>query len=495
MKDSKYSLFSAQQARDLDQIAITEYGYTGLGLMKAAGERAFANIMRYYSGAATIVVLCGSGNNGGDGYVVANCAHGVGMDVIVVQTQEPKTDESIQVFREYVANGGRVRKCDPDEISGAGLIVDGLLGTGLNRAPSGPCADLIRAANHSGCPVVALDIPSGLGSDTGHAFDPCMEADMTITFIGKKFGLFTGQGRNYCGDIKFEDLSLPAVIQESIKPLAKILEPPNLEKSILKKRVRDSHKGDYGNVVVAGGHDGMLGATLLAGRAALRCGSGLVTILSTKKHLDLPALHCPELMSQYIENNSGFDRLRNCSNAIILGPGLGQSNWSKTIFKALIDAEKPMVVDADGLSLLAQNPCKSDHWVLTPHPGEAAILLDCTPADIQTDRFGAVTAITEKYGGVCVLKGAGTLISDQCKKVSICDLGNPGMATAGMGDVLSGIIGSLLGQNLSTGDAAKTGVWLHAACADRKSSQIGMSSLLASDIIEILPSVLSLCLD
>ena len=495
----------------MDRIAIDQYGYSGILLMKTAGQRAFANIMACFSGFEPMVVLCGSGNNGGDGYVVAQCAQAIGLEVIVVQAAAPKTRDAIQVCQEFVDRGGSIITSDTNDIEvlrSAGLIIDGLFGTGLNRAPSGCYADLIRVANQADCPVAALDIPSGLDSDTGFAFDPCIEASMTVTFIGKKFGLFTGQGKNCSGQIKFEDLNLPGDIQESVKPIAKIIPSPELKKSPLKKRMADSHKGNYGNIIIAGGDNGMLGAALLAGRAALRCGSGRVTVLSTERHLDMPALHCPELMSQCIENETGFARLCEQCDVVVVGPGMGLSDWSKQIFDGLIELQKPMVIDADGLVLLAEAFRKRDvrkhdhvktvldHWVLTPHPGEAAKLLGCSTADVQKDRIGAVKAIGEQFGGVCVLKGAGTLVADLSAAVGVCDRGNPGMASAGTGDVLAGIIGSLIGQNLDSGNldlgkAAQAGVWLHATCADNIAGKIGMASLLAGDIIDALPEALS----
>lgn len=472
--------------------------------MKTAGERAFVNIMAGYSGVERLVVLCGSGNNGGDGYVVAKCSQAVGLEVVVVQAAAPKTSEAIQVCQEFVEGGGIVVN-DVEVLRSAGLIVDALFGTGLNRAPSGFYAALIGVANQTSCPVVALDMPSGLDSDSGFAFDPCITASMTVTFIGQKVGLFTGRGKNCSGQIKFEDLNLPADISASVKPVARIIQRPKLETSLLKKRMADSHKGNYGNIIIAGGDNGMLGAPLLAGRAALRCGSGRVTILSTERHLDMPALHCPELMSQCIENKTDLARLCEQCDVVVIGPGMGLSEWGKQIFDRLIDLQKYMVIDADGLSFLAdafraQEAQKSDQWVLTPHPAEAATLLDCSTADVQKDRIGAVKTISEKFGGVCVLKGAGTLVAGLSATLGVCDGGNPGMATAGTGDVLAGIIGSLMGQNfgsdngvgsLDLGKAAQAGVWLHAACADKVSEQIGMASLLAGDIIDALPATLS----
>ncbi len=506
----KSNFYNARQIRKMEQIAINQYEYCGLSLMKTAGEQAFTHIMSDFCGVESLVILCGAGNNGGDGYVVAECARAIGLDVVVVQASVAKTADAMWVCQEFVEHGGVVTN-DMATLRRAGLIVDALFGIGLNRAPSGFYADLIRTANQTQCPVVALDIPSGLNSDTGFAFSPCIVASMTITFIAQKFGLFTGQGTHCSGIIKFADLNLPHVIQDTIqgvlKPIATLIKSPKL-----KPRLADSHKGDYGNIIVAGGDNGMLGAVLLAGRAALRCGSGRVTVLSTTQHLDMPALHCPELISQCIENESALVPLLERSDVVVIGPGLGLSDWSKQLFNRLLDGylldhhrlarhrSTPMLIDADGLILLAENPQKYDYWVLTPHPKEAAKLLGCSTADVQKDRIGAVKSIAERFGGVCVLKGAGTLVADSSAAVSVCDCGNPGMATAGMGDVLSGIIAALIGQHLDRqhpeqhpdlGKIAQTGVWLHSMCSDNVSARTGMAGLLAGDVIDALPAMLS----
>lgn len=478
-------LYTGDQTKELDRIAIEEFGVSGLDLMKNAGERAFFNIQQNFPDVNNVVVLCGSGNNGGDGYVVANCALSIGLNVSAIQVGSPKTKDAAQVCKEYIDNGGSILGLDNDTPEDADLIVDGLFGTGLNRAPIGKYKDLISNVNSMGCPVVSLDVPSGLESQNGFVFDPCIQASMTVSFIGKKFALFSGQGKNHSGLIVFESINLPEQVYELVKPIAKLLVP-----DLALTRKLDSHKGNYGNVVIVGGDTGMLGATLLAGRAALRCGSGLVTVLSTDSHLDMPALHSPELMSQSLKNNNKVNKLLNACDAIVFGPGLGQSEWSKTTFKKVIDMPVPKVVDADGLNLLAKNPVKRDDWVLTPHPGEAATLLKSSSQEIQKDRIGAAKAIVNKYGGVCVLKGAGTLVVDNSGDVAVCEAGNPGMATAGMGDVLSGVIGSLLGQKYSVRKAAENGVWVHSASADKVAEKIGEASLIAGDVIEVLPEIL-----
>ncbi len=516
---TELSLYTASQTRELDRVAIEEFGYSGSALMQRAGERAFVAITQQYSEAGPIVVLCGPGNNGGDGYVVADCALRLGFDVTVIRSAVPATKDALEMCSKYLGRGGKIIECDyhsivsgavhdsdpldhsdrvaegvdreiARRISEAALVVDGLLGTGLDRAPRGSIAWLIELTNKSSCQVLALDVPSGLNSDNGRAYRPCISAQTAVTYIGRKLGCYTGNGKDRCGNLIFESLELPDVILERVKPRAQIISPVTLT-----GRNRDTHKGNFGNVIISGGENGLLGATLLSGKAALRCGSGLVTVLSTERHIDQPALNCPELMSagyRHIgEASQAAQNLLNRCDVIVIGPGLGQSDWSRSMFQFILAQEKPMVVDADGLNLLSDTPFKNPNWVLTPHPGEAARLLGCSTAKIQQDRITAIHRIHEIYGGVCVLKGAGTLVFDGGDTIWLCDRGNSGMSTAGMGDVLSGVIGSLLGSGLSLLDASKTGVWLHSAAGDRVATGMHPPSLIASDVISILPEMLA----
>ena len=481
-----HRLYTSRQCRELDRIAMEEFGFSGLALMKTAGLRAFSRITRQFGYPEPFVVLCGSGNNGGDGYVVARCARETGLEVVVVPAFAPGTRNTIRTCQEYLDLGGKMAsEGDEEVLSTAGIIVDGLFGTGLSRAPAGASARLIETANQLRCPVVALDVPSGLDSDTGAVFSPCIQADMTVTFIGKKLGLYTGPGTERCGLVYFEDLDVPVAVHHRLSAAGRIMSPPRLPK----RRV-DSHKRDYGSVVVAGGDDGMLGAVLLCGEAALRCGSGLVTILSTRKHLDLPATYCPELMSRCLESGSALDASLHRCDVVVLGPGLGQGQWSESVFERVRSLGLPLVVDADGLNILSRSRTKNENQILTPHPGEAARLLHCPTREVQDDRVGAARAITKRYGGVCILKGAGSLVVDGPDEVTVCDHGNPGMASAGMGDVLSGMVGALVGQGMPLPDAARAGVWLHSACADQAAENLGQTSLLARDIVHVLPRML-----
>jgi len=483
-------IYQAQQTRAIDRIVIEQYGVAGIELMRRAGRAAFARVMERYSGAGCITVVCGPGNNGGDGYVFAQLAKRIGLRVTVLASAAPATADAITAAGDYRDAGGAVvtvkNENDFAALDSAELIIDALFGTGLERAPQGVAAELIRRINRASAPVVALDMPSGLHSDSGRAFAPCVAADATVTFIGVKLGLLTGQGRARAGEILFEDLNIPADARAQVPPAARVIAAP-----VLPPRARDAHKGDAGRVLVVGGEVGMLGAVLLAGEAALRCGGGLVTVAGPAAHLDLPALRCAELMSADAAALDAAAVAR--ADAIVLGPGLGMREWGAEVFARFITVDAPMVVDADGLNHLARagdSPRRS-RWILTPHAGEAARLLRVAPADIAADRPAAARAIADKFGGVCVLKGAGALVAAaDCPALFVCDRGNPGMATAGMGDVLSGVAGALLAAGAPVLDAARAAVWLHSTAADAAAVETGERGLLARDVIAALPGVL-----
>ena len=473
------ALYRTDQTRELDRLAIEEFGTPGLTLMERAGRRAFDQIMRRFARADRVVVMCGPGNNGGDGYVVARLMRQIGVEAAVVRTSEPKTQDAIAVCDAYLKAGGRIEEDALEMIARADLIVDALLGAGLTRAPSSPFAEMIEAANQNPCPRVAIDLPSGLSGDTGQAFEPTINAACTVTFIGNKIGMYTADGETVCGERIYENLDVEPEVYQRVAPAAEILAAPTFA-----ARKSNSHKGNYGDLVIAGGDYGMLGAVLLAGQAALRTGAGLVTIASRENHLDQPALSQPELMSDVYEQSGHCEALFGRADAIVIGPGTRENAWGQDIFTATTQTDCARIIDAGGLRMLATTKTdKCDNQVLTPHPGEAAALLQCSTADIQQDRVTAATAICERYGGVCVLKGAGTVIVGE-GLVRVCDRGNPGMASAGMGDVLSGVIGALLAQGMTPMEAACAGVWLHAESADKATKLTSQPALLASDVID-----------
>jgi NAD(P)H-hydrate epimerase len=345
--------------------------------------------------------------------------------------------------------------------------------------------------NRSGAGTIALDIPSGLHADTGCALGIAAQANLTMTFIGLKQGLFTGQGPHYCGEVHYNDLRVPPQVLMQIRPQASLLDMAAFAHR-LAPRARSAHKGQFGHVLVIGGEQGMSGAVRLAGEAALRVGAGLVSVATRAAHAGLVSQARPELMAHGVESARELRGLWGKANMLAIGPGLGQGDWGKTMFGAALDSGKPLVLDADALNLLARDPVKREDWVLTPHPGEAGRLLDCSSAEIEADRIAAVRELQSRFGGSIVLKGAGSLVCSTEQPVGVCAAGNPGMASGGMGDVLTGVIAGLLAQMLKQDGgererrisvAARLGVCLHAEAADDAARSEGERGMLASDLM------------
>lgn len=486
-------IFTGTAVQAIDRHLINDLGMDSAGLMRSAGESAFVALReRFADSAQSMLVLCGPGNNGGDGYVVALAALQADWPVQCVATNAPKSEAAKQAFKRYCDAGGQLRAVD--QIIGGetryDVIVDALLGLGQTGAPRGVIGELVQWSNEQSAWRLALDVPTGVDADTGEVREPAFLADFTVTFLAQKIGLLTGAGVNYAGEVLLESLGITPAQQGSVVPVAGLLEQPTL-----KPRRPDSHKSTYGHVMVVGGDNGMLGATLLAGGAALRSGAGKVTLASTEAHLDKAVYWMPELMSAVAEAGK-YPAISLCE-ILAVGPGLGTDAWGRDAFGWCLQQSNALVVDADALTLLAAHNepfAASRPVVLTPHPGEAARLLHSTIADVQKDRVNAAREIARKYRAVCVLKGAGTLIAEPNGRVALCKLGNPGMASAGMGDVLTGIIAALLAQGHSLFDAASAGVWLHAKSADLQCQTIGETGLIASDVIQGLPLGWASCL-
>ncbi len=472
-------LYSAEQVRELDRIAIEEFEIPGFDLMTRAALVSFKNIRMNWREIESVAVFCGSGNNAGDGYVLARIMMEARQSVIVYAVTPPAElkGDAVTAYQEYKNIGGKVMGYHPDTEYVATIFVDALLGTGINREVTGRYAEAIASINQANQPVIALDVPSGLNADTGVKMGCVVCADATICFIGLKRGLFTGDAADYCGKIYFTDLDVPGQVYQQVPTEVKLVQPPHIH-----PRKRCAHKGKYGHVLIIGGDKGYSGAARLAAGTAARLGAGLVSVATHVEHAGYMDLILPEVMCHGVENQQQLQPLLDKASIIVIGPGLGQSEWAQELMYAAIAMDKPLLVDADGLNLLAQNPQHNNNWVLTPHPGEAARLLDCSAADIHQDRFAAVLAIQKKYGGLCVLKGAGTLISDG-QSIAVSTTGNPGMASGGMGDVLTGVIAGLLAQGADSNCAASTGVYIHGQAADISADEQGERGMLASDLI------------
>ena len=484
MSNLPTNLYRAAQCRELDRLAIEEFGISGNILMERAGEAAFHVLRDTWPEAKHIGVLCGIGNNGGDGYVIARLAHEHQLDVTVLQV-----GDAARLQGDALAALQRLEGVDVTPISYAeqdlaqfDVVVDALLGTGLSGEVRNPFMLAINAINQCPKPVLAVDVPSGLNADTGMPCGLAVQADCTITFIGLKQGLLTGEAADYCGRIVFDDLKLSAAVYERIKPAATRMAYADL-KTLLPPRKLASHKGDYGHVLIIGGNYGMTGAARLAGEAALRTGAGLVSIATRKEHAAILSSTRPELMSHGIESGEALKVLTARASVIAIGPGLGQDDWAQEMVAMAVARNLPLVVDADALNLLAQIDMQRQQWVLTPHPGEAARLLGDTTQDIAMDRFRTLSRLVEKFNASVVLKGAGTLVQSPDGVPAICGGGNPAMASGGMGDVLTGLIAGLIAQGMELTKAIQLAVCLHRKAADLAIRGIGERGLLASDLM------------
>ncbi len=481
-----YTLYRAADVRELDRIAIQQYGLPGIELMNRAGSAVFDELCSRWPEATHIAVVCGAGNNAGDGYVVARLAKEKGFQVTLFAVTDPDElkGDAKTAWGAAQAAGLVARVFDAAVLKTTDVIIDAVFGTGLDRMVEGRWAEVINQINVSGVPVLVVDIPSGLHADTGCVLGTAVRAESTVSFIGLKQGMFTGSGPECSGVVSYDDLGVPDAVFENVAPASERIDWLRL-KSRLPKRQKTAHKGQHGHVLVVGGNYGMAGAVRMAAEAAARVGSGLTTVATRPEHVAAMAAARPEVMWRGVTSNSELRDALQRATVVAIGPGLGQDAWSKSLFETVLESGLPLVVDADALNLLAADPCQNSKWILTPHPGEAARLLNTEINIINQDRFSTFSQLHERYSGNIVLKGAGTLVSGDNDEVALCSDGNPGMATGGMGDVLTGVIAGLAAQGLSLTDAAKMGVCLHAAAAD-KAAISGERGMLAGDVVNAL---------
>lgn len=483
---SNSPLFNTRQIRACEQSAMNDLGLSADELMERAGLGALTVLEQLFPSARSLTIFCGGGNNAGDGYVLARLAHEKGYSVAIHQYKslENLPDTARHAALKAVAVGVGCQCLDDPIDADSDLIIDALLGIGLKGEVSPPLAAAINQMNDSGIPILAMDIPSGLDSDTGRIMGVCVKAKATVTFIGKKQGMMTLDGPDYCGEVQVCSLELEMILS-TIEPSALTLNAEWIGR-LLKPRPLNSHKGNFGHVLAIGGGLGMPGSIHLAANAALRVGAGLLTIATKPEHEGYMVANLPEAMVKGIDDVNELLPLLAKATVCLIGPGMGQDEWAVNLFNLVIASQLPMLIDASALHILADNPQHDDNWILTPHPGEAASLLGLTTAEIQADRYQSVTRLQQQYGGTIVLKGVGSLVTTDKQETWVCAAGNPGMATAGMGDVLGGVIAGLAAQGLSLSDAAKAGVLIHARAADAAALKEGQRGLLAGDLMPYL---------
>jgi NAD(P)H-hydrate epimerase len=481
------ALYSVTQVRELDRLAIEQSGEGGYALMCKAGEAAFRRIRFFWpGGSGRLLVLAGPGNNGGDGYVIARLAREAGLVLSAVPGDKLKGDAA-RARKDWLEAGGEEQVFDGQLPADTGFIVDALLGTGIDRAPEGRIAELVSLANAHSARVFAVDCPTGLNADTGQILGEAIRATHTATFIGRKQGLFTGQARAVTGRIHFERLDVPDAVYQGTTPAAFLIDRGEIA-DLLPPREPTAHKGRHGHVVVVGGDRGMGGAAIMAAEAAMRAGAGRVSLVTRPEHVAAALTRAPEVLALGVSRPTArVKSLLTTADVVVLGPGLGQSRWGRRLWRTVIDSDRPLVMDADALNLLASDGERPPAGtVITPHPGEASRLLGRPVAELERDRYAAVRDLSMKMAAAAVLKGAGSLIAAPDWPIRVCDAGNAGMAVAGMGDLLSGIIGALRAQGVGPVEAATAGVWLHATSGDMAAREWGERGLQPTDLLTAL---------
>jgi hydroxyethylthiazole kinase-like uncharacterized protein yjeF len=510
-------LLDATQSRELDRISQDNYGIPSYSLMTRAGEAVADALVERYPGAATdVLVVAGKGNNGGDGFVAGRrlIQDGFAVRAVLLARGADLKGDAARAHQDFRGYGGKVIEASSESSLDAALgkkpsaVIDAIFGTGLNAEVQGLPRRAIELANSFAVPTVAVDIASGVNSDTGAVMGVAIQASQTVTFGFAKFGHISYPGAGQCGELRIVDIGFAPRAIDEIAPRGRFLERTDLQ-HLIRARPVNSHKGMYGHPLVIAGSRGKSGAVLLASRAALRTGAGLVTAAMPESIQPIVAAGQAELMTEPIADRDGhFDgahapdalkMLLDGKNALIVGPGIGVTDDTKRLIEWLIadasEPDRPMLIDADGLNALAAIGCESlkrarGPVVLTPHPGEASRLLGVSTAVINDDRVTAARTLAERTGATVLIKGARSVIASTDGDIYINSTGNPGMSTPGMGDALSGIVGTLLGQHLRPLDALALGVFLHGYAADRVAARTGHVGYIADDLIDELPAAL-----
>ncbi len=514
-------IVTAREMQSIDEKAINNFNIPGIVLMENAGLGVVKKIKEIFSSqieGKRVMIFCGKGNNGGDGMVVARHLMNNGLDVKLFLTCSPseikgdaatnlKTLQSMGAKIYPVINKKDLHRADISMLY-TDLVIDAIYGTGFKGKAQGVTAELIKIINQNNRPIISVDLPSGLEADTGKVYGECIKADYTITFGLPKIGLFLEPGCRFSGNIEVVDISIPAKLLKD-NFLKRELITEQWAKQNIKKRDREAHKGTFGHVLILGGSPGMTGAVCLTALGALRTGAGIVTVAVPRSLNAIVEQKLTETITKPLpESDNGFlgrDSLESIlesvqkADVIAIGPGMGVSVESETLLKELLPQLKiPVVLDADGLNLLS-NIIKNDKdfikklpkdIILTPHPGEMSRLADMSISDIQENRLKVAEKFSKDWNCNLVLKGAKTIISSPSNRTYLNITGNPGMATGGSGDVLTGIISSFVGQGYNCLTSSAMGVFIHGFAADIAAGVKGEYSLTAGDIVEYLPRVL-----
>ncbi|KMT64408.1 bifunctional ADP-dependent NAD(P)H-hydrate dehydratase/NAD(P)H-hydrate epimerase [Catenovulum maritimum] len=477
-------VYSPEQVKQNEAKAAETAGLSLFNLMEQAGAAVFELVSVSKIKPSKLCVVVGKGNNAGDGFITAALAAKAGwqVDLAVMPSCDiwhGDAEKARQLSLEQ--NGIYWTQASQVDFATYDIVVDAIIGTGLQKKLIEEWQQVIQNINQQAKSVISIDVPTGLNAATGEALGETIKANQTVTFIGLKSGLLTADAPDYIGRLFFAGLSVDETFAKQNKAYYQIVEL-NQIKHLLKPRKRNSHKGTFGHLVCIGGDKGMSGAIKLTAEAALRTGAGKVTVLTHPDNVNLVAASSPELIVYGVNGiTSEVKRLVAAADAIAIGPGLGKTGWANGLMQLIAESDVAKVVDADGINWLAEHKLKNQNWILTPHPTEAARLLDQSTANIQANRFATAVEIQAKYGGSVILKGCGSLIASY-QRVAICRQGNPGMAAAGMGDLLTGIVGALLAQGFRQDVAAELATCIHAEAGDLAAID-GERGMKASDLL------------
>jgi NAD(P)H-hydrate epimerase len=511
-------IVTAEQMRELDRMTIEQYGVPSLTLMERAGEVITQAILDRFPRNAKkgVLIVAGKGNNGGDGLVVARLLKKkrIPCEVALLARQDELSTDATHNLHALLKLKGKVSEIAGDNLallsqrlSKNGLIVDAILGTGMKNDVRGGFAEAITLLNASGLPIVAVDIPSGLDADKGMPLGVAIQAELTVALGLAKLGEVIYPGVNFVGDLAVADIGIDARALSAVAPQTELLDRDDM-RWLVPRREADTHKGSYGHLLMFAGSRGKTGAAILACRAAMRSGAGLVTLAAPRSLNSIFASSLVEVMTEPLHENANeemaplsdveWSALLERKSALLFGPGLGvavNGSTQNSLRWLLRNLSMPWVIDADGLNNLALELGRLRYAktapILTPHPGEMARLIGKDNAAVNADRVGVARSFAVAHRCHLVLKGARSVIATADGKVFINPTGNPGMASGGMGDVLAGMIAALLGQGLGAEDAMKLGVYLHGFVGDRVAAAKGQIGLIASDIIDDLPAALS----
>lgn len=505
-------LYTLEQLYALDRIASEDFGVPGVELMTRAAESVFAVLMQQWPNVAHVGFVVGPHNKGGDAYALAMLALQHELEISFYTVGDHSLDtlgaSLIRTRANALAAGLKVEPFTGVIDNNIDVLIDGIVS--VAGAVEGDYCQAIAAVNSHRADVLSLDFPSGLNIDTGQC-DPCtVSANVTVTFLGMKPGLLTASGPDYCGSIACSTLGLPDALYEHLTSAIDRISYQHLVKhnNMMVPRLGNTHKGDFGHALIVGGDRGFGGAVMLACESAARTGAGLVSCATQPDNVASLNVRRPEVMAWGVASGLELAPLIDRASVIAIGTGLGQSGWSEMLLQQVLECDLPMVLDADALNIIARYQQRPDFSqrdvVMTPHPAEAARLLGCNLHDVQQDRFSAARKLAQTYDAVVILKGQGSIVASPSGELAVCSDGNAGMSSGGMGDVLTGVVASILAQNLirqtevdmcsrhlrklvtSPWDAARLACCVHSSAADEAAHLRGQRGLLACDVIEYL---------